>query len=210
MGASLAVALVFCELAARLLYHIPNSINVPQQVFDGRGPIPIPYQHGTINLPEASFTYSNNSLGFRGGTEYGPKTKPRVLLLGDSITYGLGVNDDQTFAFLLQQQIPQYEFINAGNPNTGTDYALKFYQLRGRSLQPDVVVLSFVENDFRDNQRHWYFDDDLKPVEFPYAVTHPTQRRFPLRSWLVDHVRLVYLSRVAARAHIAISQSIAR
>jgi hypothetical protein len=193
--ASVLFALVISEGLARLFYHVPNSINVPQAVYDARGPIPIPNQHGSINLPEASFTYSNNSMGMRGVTEFGAKMKLRVLLLGDSMTYGLGVNDDQNFAYLLQQRLPQYEFVNAGNPNTGTDYALTFYRVLGRSLQPDIVILCFLENDFRDNQRHWYFDDDINQVPFPYNVTHPTGRKFPLRSWLVDHVRLVYISK---------------
>jgi hypothetical protein len=67
--------------------------------------------------------------------------------LGDSFTYGLGVNDDQTFAFHLEQYLRQpclaAEVINAGCPGKGTDYELKLFQTLGAKLQPDVTVLCF-------------------------------------------------------------------
>lgn len=196
MVSSFAISLVVAEIGARIVLPLPISLQPPQTVDSRLGPIPVPYQHGRITVPNVAdytYTYTNNSLGLRGSSEYGPKTKPRILLVGDSFTYGLGVNDDQTFAHVLQSKLPAYEVINGGNPDKGTDYALKFYETFAHQLQPDIVILSFCENDFQDNQRHWYFDDNLRAVPLPYAVTNPNHRAIPLRSWLVDHVRLIYM-----------------
>ena len=86
----------------------------------------------------------------------------RVLLLGDSFTYGLGVNDDQTFAHHLEQYLRQRnlpaEVINAGCPGKGTDYELKVFQTIGVQLHPDLTVLCFFPNDFQDNARAEYYE----------------------------------------------------
>jgi lysophospholipase L1-like esterase len=194
-GSSLT-AFGLMEVIARIAYPLPVSITVPQTVDAEVGPIPIPLTHGAVVTSTASFTYSNNSQGLRGDHEYGAKTKPRILLLGDSFTYGLGVNDDQTFASLLQKSLPNYEVINGGNPDKGTDYALKFYETKGRRLQPDMVVLCFfANNDFIDTQRHWYYDDQANPIPLPINVTQPQTRPSPLRAWLIDHIRLVYIAK---------------
>ena len=68
-------------------------------------------------------------------------------LFRDSFTYGVGVNDDQTFPYLvgkiLQAQNYSVETINAGNPGIGTDYELRLMQVSGDKLQTDLVVLCF-------------------------------------------------------------------
>ena len=138
------------------------------------GQIPVPLQHGQRSYYGMyDFTYSNNSLGFRGPKEYSfEKTaKYRVLLLGDSFAYGVGVNDDQTFAHQIENNllgIPGgLEVINAGNGGKGTDYALKLFQAMGYNFKADLVALCFFSNDFSDNERQQYFsldsDGKLKP-----------------------------------------------
>ena len=85
------------------------------------GDIPVPGQQGERRLPGVfTFRYSNNSLGWRGRREYREEkpTDYRVLFLGDSFTYGLGVNDDQTFAAQVEKDLRagrwSVEVMNAG------------------------------------------------------------------------------------------------
>lgn len=202
--ASTLIAVSVSEAVARLIYDMPESINVPQKSFSSLGPLPIPNQRGRITVARYSvdFTYSNNARGFRGAIDYDAKAKLRIVLLGDSFTYGLGVNDDQVFARLLQDLLPNYEVINAGNPNTGTDYALRFYEDVGQALQPDIVILSFCSNDFGDNQRHWYFDDFGSPIPLPESVTCNQCRSNPWRSWVVDHFRLAFIARQVLKRYL--------
>ncbi len=160
---SLVAAFAIAEVAVRIF--CPQEVAPIRFVFDRqRGDIPTPRQKGRQIMPGAfDFTYSNNSLGLRGAKEYSlaRHTDHRILFLGDSFTYGLGVNDDQTFPFLVEKellsdQIPA-EVINAGNPGHGTDYALKFFQVLGAKFKPDLTVFSFLGKNFVDDSRGQYY-----------------------------------------------------
>src|SRR5262245_28184592 len=49
--------------------------------------------------PEFKITIHQNHWGFRGGpVEHAKGERTRVLMLGDSFTYGVGVEDDETFS----------------------------------------------------------------------------------------------------------------
>jgi hypothetical protein len=161
---SLLVAFAVAEVAVR--YISPQEVGSIQFAFHPElGDIPVPHKHGMENYPGVyHFTYKNNSLGWRGPREY-RETKPtdfRVLFLGDSFTYGVGVNDDQTFAALVEKDLRadrmSVEVMNAGVPGKGTDYALKCFQTVGRKFHPDLTVLGFFCNDFQDNARGEYYN----------------------------------------------------
>ena len=51
--------------------------------------------------PKIPLVYKTNSLGYRN-PEIGPKQGKRLLFLGDSITFGQGVNEEWTFVRLLE------------------------------------------------------------------------------------------------------------
>jgi hypothetical protein len=159
----LLVALAVAEVAVRYLS--------PQEVGPVRfachpelGYIPVPGQQGERKLPGVfTFRYSNNSLGWRGRREY-REVKPteyRVLFLGDSFTYGIGVDDDQTFAVQVGKDLRagrwSVEVMNAGCPGKGTDYELKCFQTVAYKFHPDIVALGFFGNDFQDNARGEYY-----------------------------------------------------
>ena len=61
------------------------------------------------------------------------------------------------------------EVINAGVSATGTAEQLAWYELAGRDLGPDVVVLAFVINDWTDNTKGGLFtlDPDSALVQHP-------------------------------------------
>jgi hypothetical protein len=160
----LLVALVLAEGAVRLLS--PQAVGSIQFAFHPElGDIPVPNKHGMYHLPGIYYlTFRNNSLGWRGHREY-REVKPtnyRVLFLGDSFTYGVGVNDDQTFAARVEQNLLgdhlSVEVMNAGNPGKGTDYELKLFQTVGAKFHPDLTVLCFFPNDFEDNARGAYYN----------------------------------------------------
>ena len=99
-----------------------------------------------------------NSLGFRG-KEFNFEKKAglkRILILGDSMTFGLGVTDDQTFPYqleeILKQKQPNTEVINAGYADGfSPDSFYLFMQDRGWNLKPDVVMMAFfIYNDLAD------------------------------------------------------------
>lgn len=76
----------------------------------------------------------------------------RVLVLGDSIVYGWGVQVNERFtdrleARLTQELAREVEVWNLGVPGYSIDQALWTYELHGRALKPDVVLLCVVMND---------------------------------------------------------------
>jgi hypothetical protein len=84
----------------------------------------------------------------------------RVLLLGDSVAFGLEVGDAETLAARLQS--PSREVVNLSVPGFGTDQELLKLEREGMAFQPDVVLLSFcLANDLADNGLPVFLYDGL-------------------------------------------------
>jgi hypothetical protein len=86
-----------------------------------------------------------NSAGFRGPRDWpaGAKSKPRVLVLGDSFAFGWGVDDERCFSAVLQQREPGWDVFNAGVSGYGTDQEEVLLERLLPVVQPDVVVCQF-------------------------------------------------------------------
>ena len=106
-----------------------------------------------------------NSAGMRAEREYALARTPgvpRLLLVGDSYTFGWEVSNEHAWAEVLNREyLPDWEVLNFGVPGYGTDQALLAYETLGAPYQPDVVVLGFFVRDFFRNLRH--FHSYLKP-----------------------------------------------
>jgi hypothetical protein len=108
-----------------------------------------------------SFAYATNSLGFRGAAPAQARKSDgvrRILLLGDSFTFGWAQPDDSlTFPAILASKVaqvdPRWEVINAGyhagySPDA---YHAFLAGSEGAELDADVVVLNiFTNNDVTD------------------------------------------------------------
>ena len=98
-----------------------------------------------------------NAMGFRDRREYSLAKPPgtfRILVLGDSVTFGHGTLDDTTYPFLLEQELRKWrpavnwEVWNLGVPGYNTAQELKYLEEIGPRAQPDLVVVGFFPNDF--------------------------------------------------------------
>ncbi len=93
-----------------------------------------------------------NSIGLRY-PELGQKTTDefRVLVLGDSITLGDFVPEDETFTRQLEKltagRSKKIRFINAGLPGAGTMEELYLYEEVRDRVQPDLVLVAMYLND---------------------------------------------------------------
>ena len=78
--------------------------------------------------------------------------RTRVVMLGDSIAYSAGVDDDRTFSALLERRRPDLEVVNLAVGGYGTDQELIKLEQEGLRYHPDVVVLHFcLFSDYTDN-----------------------------------------------------------
>ncbi len=137
-----------------------------------------------------------NSLGFRAERDYdlrkGPKTF-RILVLGDSVTFGHGAVHD--YPSLLEPMLKRWrpdvdwQVWNLGVPGYNTSQELAHLRQVGPSYQPDLVIVGFFLNDIIGNQavaepgaariaasralaflqRHWYSTEFYKRVALTLA-----------------------------------------
>ena len=102
-----------------------------------------------------------NHLGFRDTREYalakGPKTF-RILVLGDSVTFGHGSVFEHTWPYLFEQRLKvwrpdvAWQVWNLGVPGYNTSQELAYLLEAGPRFTPDLVVVGFFANDIVDNQ----------------------------------------------------------
>ncbi|MBI2605104.1 MAG: SGNH/GDSL hydrolase family protein [Deltaproteobacteria bacterium] len=211
------IAFILSEVLLRAFY--PQSTGPVMFAFDPRlGQIPVPSQKGRRRLPGVyEYDFENDSSGMRKtASASGSGTRLRALFLGDSFTYGIGVEDSQTFASLtgqgLSATVKPIAAYNAGNPGSGTDYAVQFLRVRGKTLHPDVIVIAFFPNDFDDNQGMRYFQsitaDRLVPANLAETFAFFRKKsgliESPLYNWLSSHSHAVnLLKRLAAWSSLA-------
>jgi len=161
VNASLVVASVVLALGVAELYlreFQPQSI-IPRYV--ETSPHGIRKNIGNVNgvmiTPEYRHQFHTNAQGFRGTKNYAtpkPAGTYRIIVLGDSVTLGHGVEDDETFAAILERNLSltrPMEVINMGVSGFGT--AEELIQLRsvGWHYEPDLVVLAYFPNDPYNN-----------------------------------------------------------
>jgi lysophospholipase L1-like esterase len=114
-----------------------------------------------------------NALGFRGKdvlTEKPPNVI-RILGVGDSITWGVGVDDADTFLRVLERRLNQpaqtnshvFEVINAGVIGYSLHQDLRMVETFGLPLRPDLVIVSLAMN-------------DAYPTEDPFFNLHTFHR----------------------------------
>ena len=171
---SVFVALVAVEAGLRIVAHRRDERN--NAALD-KGPIPVPrhLRYGAIapllqwsDDPkqiyelrprlDAMFVGARvrtNADGFRG-PEISSAPLPnavRIVGLGDSVMFGWGVEDNDTYLAqlnrILTERFPavHWECINTGVPGYNTAMEIETLKVKALALRPDIVVLGYVWND---------------------------------------------------------------
>lgn len=100
--------------------------------------------------PGASITI--NAAGFRGAEpllDPKPKDRFRLVCLGDSLTMGYGVDDRQTYPYLLEAQNPRLEAVNMGQGGYSIGQCYLWYKEVADRLEADAVIFAFIVDDLR-------------------------------------------------------------
>lgn len=192
---SLGVTFTLCEIGSRFMLPPAHDVEItvtPVQrsdaparsladdsgaiapVIDWSGP------HGVRLFPNVTATIHNhtlskqdvilniNSLGLRG-----PELKPekgdefRILAIGDSITLGDYVAQDDTIPGILERSLrslnPKTIVMNAGLPGANTSDEYYHYVELADTAKPDIVLLGMYLNDAQ-NSGEFY----AKKLTFPF------------------------------------------
>jgi hypothetical protein len=97
-----------------------------------------------------------NALGFRDNRQYTLEKSPgtfRILVLGDSVTFGHGATYETTYPYLVEQRLRAWrrditwQVWNLGVPGYNTRQELSYLQEVGPIYKPDLVVVGFYPND---------------------------------------------------------------
>lgn len=95
-----------------------------------------------------------NQKGLRGKEfpyERVPGNK-RLLVLGDSNTFGYGLEESETYPFMLGKMLGEgHEVINAAVIGYGIDQEYLFFRREGVKYSPDVVIVGFSAGDIFDS-----------------------------------------------------------
>ena len=138
------------------LVHPPGMYALDPEI----GYVLTPGFKSSMSRPEFHIDFSTNDIGLRGINPTSPKANTfRILVLGDSQTWGFGVEDNETYSIrlenLLSAQYPNLDIqvLNGGVPGYGTADELAFLKSRGAALQPDLVIVQFLSvNDLKENR----------------------------------------------------------
>jgi len=178
----------------------------------------IPNKKGAFATRSFKTIVTLNNEGFRdyNHDKINTQNKFRIVTLGDSFTWGHGVNNDQIFMKVLEKINPNIETINMGGSGGDPPTSLKGYMTRGINYEHNVVLLGFyIGNDIvayypkdDDSPPQWGFDSEDKfaligKVKSPEEVDRirreseerysPTKKRnFKKRItyWIVRHFQL--------------------
>jgi lysophospholipase L1-like esterase len=130
----------------------------------------------------------------------------RVLALGDSYTFGQGVEAEEAWPKVLEKRLgPRAEVLNAGVSGWGTAQELLWLEEEGIRYRPDEVVVAFYLNDFYDNAG--LPEGDRRPRYARSATGELSVTNLPLgdppRAWVTR-------ARVLLRAHSLLYRLFAR
>lgn len=196
-AAALAVSLLAAEWACRIACPPAPSLRFKQDVKELQG-IQLPQLVSVIRndpdlfwrlaphrtLPPESrpfFGVISNGQGLREDHDIEipkPPLEFRILFLGDSCTFGYGLEIKDGFVDQIEKKLraeasPGWtvECINAGVPGYSLFQGLRFLETEGLRYQPDLVVVSFGWNDdsLWDNmsdEEHWRRGQALRPPGF--------------------------------------------
>ena len=191
---SLAICLAIAEVAIRVvrpqarLTIEPGGLYTPDP--PGRYRLNPGYRGRIFNRVEYSNEIRINGKGLRGAELLSRSDdRLRVLAIGDSFIFGVGVEDSETLVAVLASKIAERgreaEALNGGIPAFGIPDAVGWFERHGRALEPDVVILGiFLGNDLVDAS------PDREAIVVVDGLLKPQHSPKGLGAWLYRHSQL--------------------
>jgi len=174
VGISIGIILV-CEVFLRVLF--PQNLvgkSISGKRFSVRDKVlGMRYIPGAIwrfTHPEYEAEYSINEDGFRDAKDHAtrkPVNTTRVLLLGDSFTFGQGVNYEEIWSVIVEKRLKDsgmnnIELVKAGIQGMDTRSEFVLMQRLFEKYQYDIVIVVFLINDLFTNDLYGIEETQVK------------------------------------------------
>ena len=189
---SILVFFLIAELGLRITGLQRTSPN-PPKIFQTNEHPEISYELKSNLKKEKAYKakISTNSLGFRSPELI--EDTPTVAVFGDSITFGYGVNDDQTVTAYMADLLPGFNLINTAVPGYNLEQETGILRKKIVPIDPEIIVLVFYFNDLGGTAG--FLDDKgiLRPKgwdpsqETCRPITTGIMNYLPGKCWLADH-----------------------
>jgi hypothetical protein len=160
---------------------------------------PIQYEHRLVDSKgNVQYDVVYSIAGEQRRTSEHPPSAPLLIASGCSFTFGHGLNDQDTWPWLLQEELPEYHVANVGTMAYGTDQALMAAErlIQKNPGRTAAVVLGFADFQVERNRSTQAWAADIYPLSKPlYAVgPHGLEYKRQVRFWswgpLTDHSQL--------------------
>jgi len=156
LGITGLLCFLVLEIGVRLIYGDPPNFLDPQvrHISTPYGYKLEPGQTGTFTLDKPVWS---NGQGFRDDDWVMPKPDGvcRVMLVGDSFTFGNNARQEDVFGARLEVTLTERsqgskstEVLIAGIGGWNIDNYTEFFVTEGVGYEPDAVIVAFFENDF--------------------------------------------------------------
>lgn len=169
------------------------------------GWVPRPQIAGEHPYNARMVPFHTNSRGWRGREYPIQKVRgtTRIVVLGDSYTWGYRVRDEEVYPEVLQSLLENVETINLGVPAYATEQEMQYFKREGFQFQPDIVLLAFCLNDFDEadgKSLRWVptataaansavvNKAKLEPSEMFLSVKQWINERSVLYAWIRDRI----------------------
>ena len=161
---------------------------------------------GHEHVPDTSGIYMGvpvviNSVGWRD-TDYSlekPDGATRIMMLGDSVTFGWGAPPDAITSNLLEERLNTQdsgrlvEVLNTGVGNTNTAMQVTNFLAKGKDYKPDIVVLNYFINDAEPTpkrKQNWLVDWSYAAVFLAGRIDILKRSFFGTETWLEYYANL--------------------
>lgn len=149
---SIVFLIILLELFVRLF--IDNGYNYELEMMKYSNELKFPviknnelnylshYPNKKIKIMDVMIETDENGYRF---TQKNINKRKKILMLGDSMTFGFGAN--KTFSDFLNDDLDDYNVVNAGVGNTNTIMQINSFFEKDYKTNPNIIILNFFIND---------------------------------------------------------------
>ena len=149
-----------------------------------------PFETGVFTGPDVQAVYQTDGHGFRNPSPWPPAAE--LVVVGDGVAFGYGVEDAQAWPALLAQWLAPQRVLNLGLVDASPQQYLRVYETFESALHPRMVLVglslanAFEDADLfdrwwqtggRENYRVWKAFEPLS-LHHPLATVHTLVSRY--------------------------------